>query len=204
MIKVSRHFCGTFITNSYKKPRAVSFIFQIYQFFSSNSSWNLTHRIQAWGKFCGLPRFVVQALITTDNHDMLFALRFVEKPRDQIAVLRNVFWAHRTDSAHPRLADRITMRTSAHRAALVRNIHRTIDFAYYVLAFGKRRSANRAIYERVFFRGFGRNIFFPRKECQIKKRDYDNTKPHSGKNIFHGFYYMPLRAICLVLNCNSV
>ncbi len=130
-------------------------------------------------------RFVMQTLIATDNHHMFFALSFVEKSRNQISVLRNIFSAHRTNSVYPRLADRITMRTSAHRATLVRNIHRTINFAHNVFAFKKRRAANRTIYVRSFFQSFLLDIFFPRKKRQIKKRDYDYEKSDSCKNIFH-------------------
>lgn len=92
--------------------------------------------------------FVVQTLITTNNHDMLFPVRSVEKSRNQIAVLRNGFRAHGTDSLYPRLANGKTVRTTAHRASLVGNVHRAIHFAEYVLAFQKGRAAQRAVYKR--------------------------------------------------------
>lgn len=102
--------------------------------------------------------FVVQTLIAANNHNMFFSLRSVEKSRNQIAVLRNAFCANRANSFYPRLANWKTIWAAAHRTSLIRNVHRTIDFADYVLTFQKGGAANRAIYKRgarrIFFRKF--------------------------------------------------
>ena len=82
--------------------------------------------------------FVVQTLIAAYNHYMFFALCFIKKSGNQISVLRNIFSAHRANSVYPRLTNWIAMGASAHCAALVRNIHRTINLGYDVFAFEKR------------------------------------------------------------------